>query len=76
MLMKKTAYKLTDQLRQLVRDSGKTLGEISREAGVDKTALSRFLNCERGVSCEMMDTLGQYLGLRIMAKKPRKKKGR
>lgn len=74
--MKRKTLQLTDQLRKIVRDAGLTLGQISREADVDKTALSRFLNCERGVSCEMMDKLGKYLGLRIVVGKSRKKKGK
>lgn len=66
---------LTSQLRQAVAECGMTLGELSRATGVDKSALSRFLNGERGVSCAVMDTLGEYLGLRLVKNKPRKAKG-
>ena len=77
MTMKKTAPgKLTDELRRIMADCGKTLGQISRDTGIDKTALSRFLKGERGVSCAVMDKLGEYLGLRIVADKPPVKKGR
>jgi transcriptional regulator with XRE-family HTH domain len=77
MTMKKTRpEKLTDQLRRIVASCGKTLGQIARDTGIDKTALSRFLNGERGVSCAVMDTLGEYFGLRIVADKPQAKKGR
>ncbi len=74
--MKKATPKLTDELRQIVAGCGKTLGQISRDTGIDKSALSRFLNGERGVSCEVMDKLGEYLRLRIVADKPKTKKGR
>jgi hypothetical protein len=72
---KKTPQKLTDQLRAAVVESGLTLGQITRDTGIDKSALSRFVNGERGVSMEAMDTLGKYLRLRIVADKPRAKKG-
>lgn len=67
--------KLTDQLRRAVADSGKTLGELARETGIDKSALSRFVNGERGLSMEALDAIGDYLGLRIVASKPQAKKG-
>ena len=49
----KAAEKLTDQLRRIVTDSGKTLGQITRDTGIDKSALSRFLSGERGVSAHV-----------------------
>jgi plasmid maintenance system antidote protein VapI len=74
-MRKNTKQKLTDQLRQAVVDSGKTLGKFSRDTGIDKSALSRFVNGERGVSMDVMNTLGEYLGLRLVADKPTTKKG-
>lgn len=74
-MKKKTKQKLTDQLRRAVADSGRTLGEFSRDTGIDKSALSRFVNGERGLSMESLDTIGEYLGLRIVAGKPKTKKG-
>jgi transcriptional regulator with XRE-family HTH domain len=68
--------KLTDQLRRIVTDSGETLGQIARDTGIAKSARSRFLNGERGVSAHVLDQLGAYLGLRIVADKPQGKKGR
>ena len=74
---KKTSDKVTDQLRGIIVGSGKTLGQITRDTGIDKSALSRFINGERGVSMEVLDRLGEYFGLRIVAEKPQKKtKGR
>ena len=74
--MKKVTPKLTDELRRIVAGCDKTLGQISRETGIDKTALSRFVNGERGVSCAVMDKLGEYLRVRIVADNPPAKKGR
>jgi len=69
---------LTDQLRRAVQDCGKTQYRVAKETGIDKTALFRFLTGERGVSCKKMNILGEYLGLRIVADKPKSKttKGR
>lgn len=75
-MKKKPTRKLTAQLRQAVADSGKTLGQLARETNIDKSALSRFVNGERGVSMEALDALGVALGLRIVVDKPRAKKGR
>ena len=66
---KKARQKLTDQLRQAVANSGKTLGELTRDTGIDKSALSRFVNGERGLSMETLDTIGDYLGLEIRRRK-------
>ena len=65
---------LTEQLREATARSGRTLGELARDTGIDKSALSRFLSRERGVSCNAMDRLGEYLGLEIVKRK--KGKGR
>jgi transcriptional regulator with XRE-family HTH domain len=70
-MRKKARRKLTDQLRQLVANSGKTLGEFARDTGIDKSALSRFVNGERGLSMESLDTIGDYLGLEIRQRKAR-----
>ena len=70
-MRKKAKQSLTDQLRQAVADSGKTLGELARDTGIDKSALSRFVNGERGVSMAVMNTLGDYLDLEIRQRKAR-----
>ena len=66
---------LSDQLRQAVLNCGQTRYAISKATGIGQDQLSRFVNGERGVSMELMDTLGEYLRLRIVADKPRTKKG-
>ncbi len=75
--MKRKYIPLTDQLRQAVLNCGQSQYAICKATGIDKTALSRFINGERGVSMEVMNTLGEYLGLRIVTDKPqnRAKKG-
>jgi plasmid maintenance system antidote protein VapI len=71
--MKKKYTPLDDQLRQAVLDCGQSQYAICKATGIDKTALYRFINGERGVSMEVMNTLGEYLGLRIVADKAKSK---
>lgn len=66
---------LSDQLRKAVLNCGQTRYAISKATGIRQDQLSRFVNGERGVSCTVMDKLGEYLGLRIVADKPRTRKG-
>ena len=73
---KKASNKLTDQLRAAVAGCGMSLGELARETGLDKSALSRFVNHERGLSMEGIDAIGHCLGLRIAADKPKKKESK
>ena len=71
--MKRKHTPLTEQLRQAVLNCGETQYAVCKATGIDKTALSRFINGERGVSMKVLDTLGEYLGLRIVADKPNSK---
>jgi len=73
--MKRKHLPLTDQLRQAVLNCGQSQAAICRATGIDKTALFRFVTGERGVSMKVMNKLGEFLGLRIVADKPRPKKG-
>lgn len=66
---KKAPKKLTDQLRAAVAGSAMTLSDLARATGVDKSALSRFVNGERGLSMEALDAIGERLRLRIVADK-------
>ncbi len=74
-MKKETDEALTDQLRGFVVESGQSLGEISRATGLHVSALSRFVNGERGVSMEGLDALGKHLGLKLTRER-RPKKGR
>jgi hypothetical protein len=75
--MKRKQPPISDQLRQVVLDCGQTRYAICRATGIGQDVLSRFIHGERGLSMEVLDVLGDYLGLRIVADKPVKKsKGR
>lgn len=56
---------LTDQLRRFLESSGESMYAIAEATGIDKSALSRFLSGERGVSAKALDKLGEHLGLEL-----------
>jgi len=60
-----TPPSLSDQVRSRVKDYDGTRAELCREAGIDPSALSRFMSGERGLSVPDLDKLGQALSLRI-----------
>jgi plasmid maintenance system antidote protein VapI len=71
---KQRPKKITDQVRQAIDDSGLTRYRISKETGIDESALAKFYNGHRGLSMDALDRLGKYLGLRIvMDRKPKTK---
>ena len=65
---------LTDQLRQYVERSGKSLYRISQETGIGQSGLSRFMRAERGLSLESIDTLAEYLGLELVKRRGKRAK--
>jgi len=72
--------RLSEQLRDAIEKADVSRYEISKETGVDQTALSKFVLGRRGISVEAMDAVGLYLGLKITtSRRPRrrlaKKKG-
>ena len=73
--MKRKQIKLSEQVRQAIDTCGKTRYQISQDTGIDQATLCRFMGGKGGLSNPILDTLGKYLGLRIVADKPSRKKG-
>jgi transcriptional regulator with XRE-family HTH domain len=68
------AKSLTDQLRKAIDDSGLTRYQIAKETGIDESALAKFYNGHRGLSMEALNSLGEFLQLKIiMRRKPNSK---
>jgi hypothetical protein len=65
---------LSEQLRQAIRDGGRTLGQLARATGVDTPRLSRFVRGERRLTLPAVDAVAAALGLRLV-KPGRKPKG-
>jgi transcriptional regulator with XRE-family HTH domain len=68
---KKGASGLVEQLRQAIRDSGKTLLQLSKESGVDTGRLSRFMRGERNINIVAAEKICEALGLALT--RPRKR---
>ena len=73
-MSKKAPPPLTDQLRRAILESGQTRYRIAKETGIDAAVLCRFMQ-GAGLSMESLDTLGQHLGLELVARRPAKRKG-
>ena len=57
---------LSEQLRWYLEESGISTYRIEKETGVHNSILSRFMRDERGLSMDILDKLGVYLGLRLV----------
>jgi predicted transcriptional regulator len=66
MVRKKGAIGLVEQLRQAIRDSGLSLGQLERASGIGRDQLSRFVRGERGLGLEAAGRLFDTLGLRVV----------
>ena len=58
-----TATRLSGALRKAIRDSGKSVYQIGKEANVSQIVISRFLSGERDIRMATADRLAQSLGL-------------
>lgn len=75
-MTKKRTNLMTDQLRQVIDDSGLTRYEIAKQTGIDESALAKFYNGHRGLSMEALNALGEFLQLKIMLGRKPEKKGK
>lgn len=66
--------KLSEQLRDAIQTADVSRYEISKATGVSQSTLSKFvLGTRPGISFDALDRLGEYLGLVIVKKQPKKK---
>jgi plasmid maintenance system antidote protein VapI len=63
---KKAPTSLSDQLRDLIAGAGPSVYELARDAGVDRSVLSRFLAGKRTITLETADRLAKLLKLRLV----------
>jgi transcriptional regulator with XRE-family HTH domain len=64
---KKPPTNLSEQLRELIAAAGPSAYELARDAGVDRSVLSRFLAGKRTITLETADRLAAILKLRLIA---------
>ncbi|MGD0897577.1 MAG: hypothetical protein ABR915_07045 [Thermoguttaceae bacterium] len=74
--MTRKTTRLSDQIRQVIDGCGKSRYQIGQDTGIDQATLCRFMGSKGGLSIPVLDRLGEYLGLRILADKPKAKKDR
>jgi transcriptional regulator with XRE-family HTH domain len=65
MAEKKGEPTLTEQLREAIRQDGRTLSQLERATGVDVARLGRFVRGERGLSLDAVDRIAAALHLRL-----------
>ena len=63
----KAPQSLSDQLREWFAAAGPSVYELARDAGVDRSVLSRFLAGKRTITLETADRLAVVLKLRLIA---------
>ena len=71
MAKKQKRSKVTDQVRRHIQMCGLNCYAIAAATGIDKSALSRFLSGERGVSAKALDRLGELLDLEVIRHGPK-----
>jgi transcriptional regulator with XRE-family HTH domain len=74
-MAKRRSNLLTDQLRQVIDDSGLTRYQIAKATGIDESALAKFYNGHRGLSMDALNALGEFLQLTITLGREPDKKG-
>jgi plasmid maintenance system antidote protein VapI len=60
---------MVSQIREAVRRSGRSLGELSRATGVGTDRISRFMRGERTLTLPAAAKLCEALGLELTPKK-------
>ena len=74
MAKKRSNKPVSDQIRQAIDDSGLTRYRIAQETGISETTLSLFCNGQRGLPMRTLDTLGEFLELKVtLGRKPETK---
>jgi DNA-binding phage protein len=61
---------LIAQLQELIRDSGKTIYQLSKESGLATAQLYRFLSGERTLTLPSVEKICRALRLRLMPVPP------
>ena len=57
---------ITDVLRRAIIDSGTSHKALSRDTGVARASIMRFVRGDQSIRLDMADRLAVYLGLRLV----------
>jgi transcriptional regulator with XRE-family HTH domain len=69
-LRRKKPLPASEVVRDAIRTSGLPIRELARRAGVEVSALSRFMNVRVGISLSTFEKLAPELGLRVVQEAP------
>ena len=67
--------KLSDKVRRAVDECGMSRYAICKTIGLEQATMSRFMAAKCGLSMKMLDALADLLGLDIVVRPKRRKKG-
>lgn len=70
-----TMESILEQIRRAILASGQTRYRISQETGVGEPQLCKLMKGQAGLSVESLERLAEYLGLEIVIRPKRKRKG-
>jgi hypothetical protein len=62
---RKPSPALVEQLKKAIRESGRSLNDLGKSAGIDHSQLSRFMRAERDLSVTAAGRLCDVLGLKL-----------
>jgi len=72
--MAKKPKLISEQLREAMLAADVSRYRIAKDIGVTEALLSRFMNGVAGIGPETIDKIGEYLGLRLVGPKRKRKK--
>jgi len=58
--------RISDQLRRAILSAPMNCNQMSERLGIHRATLSRFVNGKRGLPLELIDHIGELLGLRLV----------
>ena len=58
--------RISDQLRRAILSAPLNCNQLSLRLGIHRATLSRFVNGKRGLPLELIDDIGELLGLRLV----------
>jgi transcriptional regulator with XRE-family HTH domain len=63
------AMTVSESLRSAMADCGMTRYQLSKQTGINQSALGRFFKRERDLQLETVDVLAEVLGLELVKRK-------
>lgn len=76
MRMARTPNRLSDTVREAVKNHDGQRRTLCRAAGIDEGLLSHFMAGRKGLSVASLERLAEVLGLELFAPRKRRRKGK